>query len=103
MHKNKGTAAVIQREVQRIVAQRTIERVQMCKDAAMIAANDALGMGEGRCVAFSQAFDRALNDIVHTCLEDTDDIEYTKAVIDRKLKAICGENFQHWEERYKHD
>lgn len=103
MHKNKGTASVIQREVQRIVAQRTIERVQMCKDAAMIAANEALGMGEGRCVAFSQAFDRALSDIVHTCLEDTDDIEYTKAVIDRKLKAICGENFQHWEERYKHD
>lgn len=102
MPKNKGTVAVIQREVQRIVAQRTIERVQMCKDAAMIAANEALGMGEGRCVAFSQAFDKALNDIVHTCLEDTDDIEYTKAVIDRQLKAICGENFQPWEERYKH-
>lgn len=102
MHKNKGTAAVIQREVQRIVAQRTIERVQMCKDAAMIAANEALGMGEGRCVAFSRAFDKALNEIVQTCLEDTDDIEYTKAVIDRKLKDICGENFQPWESRYRH-
>ena len=102
MPKNKGTAAVIQREVQRIVAQRTIERVQMCKDAAMIAANEALGMGEGRCVAFSQAFDNALNEIVHTCLEDTPDIEYTKEVIDRQLKAICGENFQPWESRYRH-
>ena len=103
MPKNKGTAAVIQREVQRIVAQRTIERVQMCKDAAMIAANEALGMGEGRCVAFSTAFDKALNEIVHTCLEDTPDIEYTKEVIDRQLKAICGENFQPWESRYRHD
>ena len=103
MPKNKGTAAVIQREVQRIVAQRTIERVQMCKDAAMIAANEALGMGEGRCVAFSLEFDRALNEIVHTCLEDTDDIEYTKAVIDRQLKAICGEHFAPWEVRYRHD
>ena len=102
MHKNKGTAAVIQREVQRIVAQRTIERVQMCKDAAMIAANAALGMGEGRCVVFSQAFDKALNEIVHTCLEDTPDIEYTKEVIDRQLKAICGDNFQPWEYRYRH-
>lgn len=102
MPKNKGTAAVIQREVQRIVAQRTIERVQMCKDAAMIAANEALGMGEGRCVAFSQAFDKALNEIVHTCLEDTPDIEYTKEVIDRQLKAICGDNFQPWESRYRH-
>ena len=101
--KNKGTAAVIQREVQRIVAQRTIERVQMCKDAAMIAANEALGMGEGRCVAFSQAFDKALNEIVHTCLEDTPDIEYTKEVIDRQLKAICGEHFAPWEVRYRHD
>lgn len=103
MPKNKGTAAVIQREVQRIVAQRTIEWVQMCKDAAMIAANDALGMGEGRCVAFSQAFDRALNEIVHICLEDTPDIEYTKEVIDRQLKAICGDHFSPWEVRYRHD
>ena len=102
MAKRNAVSAVIQREVQRIVAQRTIERVQMCKDAAMIAANEALGMGEGRCVAFSQAFDKALNEIVHTCLEDTPDIEYTKEVIDRQLKAICGENFQPWESRYRH-
>lgn len=43
MRKNKGTVAVIQREVQRIVAQRTIERVQMCKDAAMIAGTSRHG------------------------------------------------------------
>ena len=44
MAKKNAVSAVIQREVQRIVAQRTIERVQMCKDAAMIAANEALRM-----------------------------------------------------------
>ena len=67
-----------------------------------IAANEALGMGEGRCVAFSMAFDKALIEIVHTCLEDTPDIEYTKEVVDRKLKAICGDHFAPWEVRYRH-
>lgn len=103
MAKKNAVSAVIQREVQRLVAQRTIERVQMCKDAALIAANEALGMGEGRCIAFSEAFDRALNEIVQTCLEDTEDIEYTKAVIDRKLEQICGKHFAPWEVRYRHD
>ena len=83
-------------------ADRTIFLTQMCKDAALIAANEALGMGEGRCLAFSKAFDRVLNEIVHICMEDTADIEYTKDVIDRQLKAICGKHFAPWEVRYKH-
>ena len=82
-------------------ADRTIFLTQMCKDAALIAANEALGMGEGRCVSFSTAFDRVLNQIISTCLEDTPDIEYTKDVIDRQLKAICGKHFAPWEVRYK--
>lgn len=82
-------------------ADRTMFLTQMCKDAALIAANEALGMGEGRCMAFSKAFDRVFNEIVHICMEDTSDIEYTKDVIDRQLKAICGKHFSPWEDRYK--
>ena len=83
-------------------ATRTVFLAQMCKDAALIAANEALGMGEGRCMVYSEAFDRVLNQILHTCLEDTPDIEYTKDVIDRQLKAICGKHFAPWEVRYKY-
>lgn len=82
-------------------AGRTMFLTQMCKDAALIAANEALGMGEGRCIAFSEAFDRVFNEIVRVCLEDTPDIEYTKDVIDRQLRAICGKHWQPWEIRYK--
>ena len=83
-------------------ASRTIVEVQMCKDAAMIAANEALGMGEGRCLAFSEAFDRTFNEIVHIIRDDTPDIEYSKAVIDRELEKICGKHFAPWEARYKY-
>ena len=55
MPKNKGTAAVIQREVQRIVAQRTIERVQMCQDAAMIAARSKPATKVGKSFLASTA------------------------------------------------
>lgn len=82
-------------------ADRTTFLVQMCKDAAMIAANEVFSMAEGRCTPYSDAFDRTLNQIVKVCMEDTPDIEYTKDIIDRQLKAICGKHFQPWEERYK--
>ena len=81
---------------------RTAFLVQMCKDAAMIAANEVFKMAEGRCQPYSEAFDRTLNAIVKVCTEDTPDIEYTKDIIDRQLKAICGKHYQPWEIRYKH-
>ena len=83
-------------------ADRTIFLTQMCKDAAFLAANEAFKMGESRCPMFNEAFDRNLNQIVTVCLEDTPDIEYTKSVIDRQLKVICGKHFQPWEQRYKY-
>lgn len=33
--------------------------------------------------------------------EDSRDVEYTKAVLDRELKKVCGEYFVPWEERYR--
>ncbi len=102
MAKKNALSAVIQQQVQRIVADRTVQRVQMCKDAALIAANETLGMGEGRVAAFSQAFDEAMRQICQTCVDDTADLEYTKEVIDRRLRAICGDHFQPWDVRYAH-
>ena len=77
--------------------------LQIAQDAAMIAANEVLQMGPGRAKEFAMAFTEAVNDIGTMMFEDQmDDPEfvYTKARVDRRLKEICGENFQPWEERY---
>ena len=100
---NKGKNAIaqyIKNEVNRQLTDRIIMAIQTAKDATIIAANETLGLGEGRVVHFSEAFDRNVRDIAQTTIEDTKDIEYTKSYVDRQLKAICGEHFQPWEARY---
>lgn len=78
--------------------------LQMAQDAATIAAHDVLGMGSGRAVAFTIALREELNALANMTVEDAkddDDIWYTKAKLDEKIKAIVGEeNFAPWEERY---
>ena len=77
--------------------------LQLAQDAAMIAANEVLQMGPGRAKEFALAFTEAVNDIGTMMFEDQQDDKefvYTKARVDRRLKEICGENFQPWEERY---
>ena len=77
--------------------------LQLAQDAAMIAANEVLQMGPGRAKEFALAFTEAINDIGVMMFDDQmDDPEfvYTKARVDRRLKEICGENFEPWEERY---
>ena len=77
--------------------------LQLAQDAAMIAANEVLQMGPGRAKEFALAFTEAVNDIGKMMFEDQQDDKefvYTKARVDRRLKEICGENFQPWEERY---
>ena len=77
--------------------------LQLAQDAAMIAANEVLQMGPGRAKEFAMAFTEAVNDIGTMMFEDQmDDPEfvYTKARVDRRLKEICGENFEPWEVRY---
>lgn len=49
------------------------------------------------------AFTEAVNDIGTMMFEDQQDDKefvYTKARVDRRLKEICGENFEPWEVRY---
>lgn len=78
--------------------------VQYCKDAAMIAAAEIFGMGEKRAAEFSEKYDYFLNEIsklIHDDSRADRDIEYSRAVIDRRLREICGSGFQEWDERYK--
>lgn len=77
--------------------------LQLAQDAAMIAANEVLQLGPGRAEEFALAFMETINDIgilMHDDQEDDKDYIYTRGVVDRKLKKICGENFQPWEVRY---
>ena len=77
--------------------------LQLAQDAAMIAANEVLHMGPGRAPEFAAEMRDVVNEIAGVMLKDQKDDEkfvYTREVVDRKLKKICGENFQPWEVRY---
>lgn len=77
--------------------------LQLAQDAAMIAANEVLQMGPGRAPDFAAVMRDTVNEIAGVTLYDQKDDEkfaYTRGVVDRRLKKICGENFVPWEERY---
>ena len=80
--------------------------LQIAQDAAMIAANEVLQMGPGRAPDFANKMREVVNEIADVMLADQKDDEkfaYTRGVVDRRLKKICGENFVPWEERYGQD
>ena len=78
--------------------------LQMCQDAAAIAAHDVLQLGPGRAEDFYIAYREAVNDMARRVVDDQmDDPEfvYAKAKIDEQIRAIVGEDkFQPWEVRY---
>lgn len=78
--------------------------LQMCQDAACIAAHEVLQMGPGRAEAFGAAYRDAINEIAALTVQaakDDPEIWEVKARVDRKLCSIVGaERFTPWEERY---
>ena len=77
--------------------------LQQCMDAAFMAAADVFHMGTGRCVEFGNTALQYLQEIaqlVNVDFEDDKDLVYAREKIDRRLKQICGENFEPWEVRY---
>ena len=77
--------------------------IQQCIDMAMIALNDKFGFGAERLNQFEDTFYEVFKEYAQSTIEDakTDkDINWTKGVMDRKLKQIMGEHFVPWEERY---
>lgn len=79
--------------------------MQLGLDAGMIAANDVLKMGPGRAEAFRTAYITSVNEMAKMLAvdgEDDPDLVYSREVIDRRIKAIVGEDkFAPWDERYK--
>lgn len=78
--------------------------LQMCQDAACIAAHKTLGMGPGRAENFCAELRLTINRMSSMALEDAEgdpDIWYTKAKLDEELRAIVGaDKFAPFEERY---
>jgi hypothetical protein len=77
--------------------------VQMCGDAATVAANEVFHMGPGRAEQFCKAYQEALDGMSTLLLadqKDDADYAYTREKVDQRLKAICGEHFSPREERY---
>lgn len=73
---------------------------QLMTDAAMIAAAKVFHAGAKRCTEFYRELCKTYEDMAKLCAEDTKDMEYTKTVVDRKLREILGDSVQPWDERY---
>lgn len=97
-------AKAVQREVNAQLALYGRNRMQLAEDAAFMAANEVLGLGAGRAKAFGEAFVKYANEIAELVVEDSKAdkaIEYAKAVLDRRIREIVGdENFVQFDERY---
>ena len=101
--KRSGYLQRIQCDVNRQLSESRSIHTQMCLDAAMIAANEVFNMGPSRAKAFADAFSSALREIATMTVQDgksDKQLWFTKTKLDERLKQICGENFQPWEERY---
>ena len=74
---------------------------QMMIDVAMIALNKEFGFGADRLKRFAQATLGIYEEFADLWNTDTQDTEYSRAVLDAKLKQIFGEDFDPWEVRYE--
>lgn len=78
--------------------------MQIGQDAGCMAANDTLGMGQGRAPDYCVSYRDYVNEIVKLVFEDQKDDEdfvYAKAKIDERLLKIVGkDNFAPYEVRY---
>lgn len=81
--------------------------MQIGLDAAMIAANEVLGLGAGRAERFAAEYIRTVNEIAGLFVDDGSAdpaMDYSKDVLDRRLRQICGpDKFESWERRYAAD
>ena len=80
--------------------------MQQCLDIAMIALHQEFGFGPSYQARFGRAFRDAFVAYAELCLDDGKDDEeiiYTKEVLDRQLRAACGDDILPFDERYAED
>lgn len=80
------------------------EALRLSEDAAVISADEAVGITEEQAVELRRLFRENLGEIVKLIIEDSNDdpdIVWTRAKVDRRLMEIEGkENFRPWDERH---
>lgn len=77
--------------------------MQQCMDIAMIALHREFGFGPVYQDRFEKAFRETFVDYAELCMEDSQDdadIDYTKEVVDRALRAARGDNILPFDQRY---
>lgn len=73
-------------------------------DAALLAAHEVFGLGPGRAKKFYDTVRDELTDIFMLIMEDKKDdpeLTYTFSVINRKIKAIMGDDYIDERKRYE--
>lgn len=106
--KRKKPANVAHRDNHREQAEKNEEALtdaqaftaQIICDLMVIALHDKFGFGYDRCKRVTDEISENYSQYWKIWHEDTQDREYAKEVIDRRLKEICGDKFQPWEVRY---
>ena len=77
--------------------------IQQCLDIAQIALHEEFGFGPTYQTRFADAYRRVFVEYTDLCVEDSKDdadIVYTEGVLDRALRAACGDDILPFEERY---
>lgn len=106
MAKQSTVMVLANRMAREIIANQTQARLTIGFDAAVIAANRALGMGPGRAAAFIEAWHEALNELADLYVTDADEnhdkeISYSKGTRDEVIRRIVGEeNFVPFDRAY---
>lgn len=83
--------------------QRVQMLLQIACDSACMACNDVFQMGPSRSIKFVTKMKEYTNQLCAMLLDDVKDdkdFEYTKQMVDDRLKTICGEHFEDWDSRY---
>lgn len=86
--------AAAQQTVKRMIAEQTMARLQIGRDAAVLAAHKVFGLGPGRAQAFADAYSAAMDELATLFVDDgasDETLEYAKAKRDEAIRAIVGD------------
>ena len=77
--------------------------IQQCLDIAQLSNHREFGHGPVNQKRFETRFKNIFFEYAELCVSDGKDdetIEYTKSVMDRNLRAACGDDMRPFDERY---
>lgn len=74
---------------------------QLMADISFIALEEALGTDADKLEKFASSLSEIHDQFADIWNADSDDVEYSLDILDRRLKPICGSHFQPAKERYE--